>query len=170
MTTTGYVTADYDLWPSLAKAVLFIMFFVGGSVGSTGGGIKVMRSLTLAKQAFTEFKYLLYPKGVFRVHINGSPVNKTFVYSITGFVFLYLAMLLLTTGIVASSGSDLLTSFSSSLAVVGNVGPGFAAVGPTQNYAHFPDYVKLWLSLAMIVGRLEIYTVFIIFTPIFWRR
>jgi trk system potassium uptake protein len=170
MTTTGYVTADYDLWPSLAKAVLFIMFFVGGSVGSTGGGIKVMRSLTLAKQAFTEFKYLLYPKGVFRVHINGSPVNKTFVYSITGFVFLYIAMLLLTTGIVATSGADLLTSFSSSLAVVGNVGPGFAAVGPTQNYAHFPDYVKLWLSLAMIVGRLEIYTVLIIFTPIFWRR
>ncbi len=170
MTTTGYVTADYELWPNLAKALIFLMFFVGGSVGSTGGGIKVMRSLTLAKQAFTELKYLLYPKGVFRTHINGSPVNKVFVYSIIGFVFLYFAMLLLTTTIVASSGADLLTSFTSSLAIVGNVGPGFGAIGPTQNYAAFPDYVKIWLSIAMVVGRLEIYTVLIIFTPLFWRR
>ncbi|MFP4267089.1 MAG: TrkH family potassium uptake protein [Spirochaetaceae bacterium] len=170
MTTTGYVTADYDLWPALGKAALFIMFFVGGSVGSTGGGIKVMRVLSLAKQAFVELKYLLYPKGVFRAHINGAPVNKMFLYSVTGFVFLYFSMLLVTTLFVASSGTELLSSFSASLAIVGNVGPGFGEVGPTQNYALFPDYVKAWLSIAMVVGRLEIFTVIIIFTPTFWRR
>jgi trk system potassium uptake protein TrkH len=170
MTTTGYVTADYELWPSFAKAILFTMFFVGGCVGSTGGGIKVMRSLTLAKQSFTELKYLLYPKGVFSTHVNGSPVNKIFVYSIIGFVFLYFLMLMITTAVVATSGSELVSSFSSALAIVGNVGPGFGAVGPTQNYAAFPDYVKIWLSAAMVIGRLEIYTVLIVFTPIFWRR
>ena len=169
LTTTGYATADYEKWPYLCQAILFILMFIGGCSGSTGGGIKVIRIITLLKQGFNEMKYLLHPRGVFTLKISNHPVKKDIVYSISGFFFLYIFLLLIVSFVVATTGEDLLTCFTTALATVGNIGPGFSKIGPTENYAFYPDYVKWFLSFAMLVGRLELYTVLIILTPRFWR-
>ncbi len=170
MTTTGYVTANYEKWPHLAQMVLFLLMFVGGCSGSTGGSIKVIRIYTLLKQAINELKYHVHPKGVFALTINRQPVRKNIVYSISGFFFLYMATFFLVALVVSLFGVDLLTALSASAATLGNIGPGFGNVGPVDNYAHLPLIVKWVLSFAMLVGRLEIYTVFVIFTPIFWKK
>jgi len=170
LTTTGYATADFAAWPFLSKTVLFILMFVGGCAGSTGGAIKVVRIVTLFKLGFNELKYLIHPRGVFNIRVNGGLIKKDIVYGISGFFFLYILLLLLITGIVGSAGNDLITSFTSALATLGNIGPGFGKIGPTLNYASFPDYVKWFLSMAMMLGRLEIYTVLVLFSPLFWKK
>lgn len=170
LTTTGFATANFDLWPAFSKAVLLLLMFVGGCSGSTGGGIKVVRLVVLAKQAGNEIRRLLYPRGVFSVRLNGKVGRKDVVYGVAGFVFLYISLVLATTLVVASSGADISTSLTSALATVGNIGPGFSAVGPTMNYSAFPDYVKWVFSFAMIAGRLELWTVFALFSVEFWRR
>lgn len=170
LTTTGYATADYLKWPFLAQSVLFMLMFVGGCAGSTGGGIKVFRLLTLFKQAYNEMKNLLHPRGVFVLRISGKVIKKEISFAIAGFFFLYIAMVLVVTFIVALSGQDILTSVATALATVGNIGPGFGKIGPVENYAFFPDFVKWVLSFAMLVGRLEIYSVLVLFTPRFWKK
>lgn len=170
LTTTGYATANFDLWPAFSKYILFALMFIGGCSGSTGGGIKVIRVTVLFKQALTEMKYLINHRSVFRTRINGQTIRKDFVYTILGFVILYMVFLLLTTAVVASGNYNLETSFSTALATVGNIGPGFDLIGPSLNYAFYPDYIKWFLSFAMMVGRLEIYTVLVLFTPYFWKR
>jgi len=169
-TTTGFSTADFDAWPAMAKGILFALMFIGGSSGSTGGGIKVIRIVTLFKIGINEMRYILHPRGVYTVKINDMPVRKDIAYTIAGFVFLYISFLIITTLVVTSGGYDLVTSFSTALVTVGNIGPGFGKIGPTLNYSFYPDYIKWFLSFAMMVGRLEVYTVFIIFTPWFWKR
>lgn len=169
LTTTGYATADFAAWPEVAQIVLFLLMFIGGSAGSTGGGIKVIRIVTLFKQGLNEMKFLLHPRAVFRIRLSGEPVGKHIVYAISGFVFLYLSLLLLTTGVVALAGNDILTSLTTALATLGNIGPGFGSIGPTLNYAFFPEPLKVYLSIVMMLGRLEVYTVLILFTPQFWR-
>lgn len=169
LTTTGYVTTDYAAWPAAAQGVLFLLMFVGGSAGSTGGGIKVIRVVTLLKQGLTEMKVLTHPRAIFSLKLGRDAVKKDMLYTISGFFFLYMLMLLATTLVVAASGSDLLTSLASALATLGNIGPGFGLVGPALNYAFFPHAVKWFLSFAMLVGRLEVYTVLILLTPAFWR-
>ncbi len=170
LTTTGYATADFEQWPYMAQAVLFILMFVGGCSGSTGGGIKVIRIVTLFKQGFNELKYLVHPRGIFALRISGKTVRKQIVYAISGFFFLYIAMLLLVTFVVASANQNIVTSISVALATVGNIGPGFGSIGPAENYAFFSDAVKWFLSSAMLVGRLELYTVLVLFTPTFWKK
>jgi len=147
-----------------------MLMFVGGCSGSTGGGIKVIRLVTLLKQGINEMKYLVHPRGVFMIRLSGQTVKKDIVYAVSGFFFLYIFLLLVVTMIVAASGTDVLTSFTTALATVGNIGPGFGMVGPTDNYAFYPDYVKWVLSAAMIIGRLEIYTILVLFTPMFWKK
>jgi trk system potassium uptake protein TrkH len=170
LTTTGFTTADYATWPFLAKAILFTLTFIGGCSGSTGGGIKVIRIVALFKLGIHEMKQMAHPRGVFSLRLGRGSLKKDMVYSIAGFFFLYLFMLLLTTLVVASGGNDLITSLSSALVTVGNIGPGFGRVGPTLNYAFYSDYIKWFLSFAMMVGRLEVYTVLVLLTPRFWRR
>lgn len=170
LTTTGYATADYEQWPYVAQMVLFTLMFVGGCSGSTGGGGKVVRIVTLLKQGINEMKYLVHPKGVFTLRISGNPVRKNIVYAISGFFFLYIFTVLLVTFVVSTAGIDIVSSLTTALATVGNIGPGFGRIGPTGNYAFYPDYVKWILSLAMMVGRLEIYTVLILLTPTFWKH
>ncbi len=170
LTTTGFVSADYETWPHVAQAILFLLMFIGGCSGSTGGGIKVVRLVTLFKQAVNEMKYLLHPKAIFPLRISGKVVPKNTVYAISGFFFLYIAIVLLVTFAVCLSGVDLLSSLTAALATVGNIGPGFGLVGPTKNYAHFIDPIKWLLSFAMLAGRLELYTVLVLFTPMFWKR
>ncbi len=169
LTTTGFTTTDYTAWPFAAQAVLFLLMFVGACSGSTGGGIKVIRIVALFKQGIHEMKYLAYPRGVFSLKLGGVALKKDTAYSIAGFFFLYLLVLLVTTLVVAGAGNDILTSLSSALVTVGNIGPGFGRIGPTRNYAFLPDGIKWFLSFAMMVGRLEVYTVLVLLTPRFWR-
>ncbi len=170
LTTTGYATTNFDLWPDFSKIILFLTMFIGGCAGSTGGGIKVVRIVTLFKLSLRELKRLIYPRGIFRLRLNRMVMRRDVVSVITGFVFLYITALLVTTTIVAAGGHDILTSFSTALATVGNIGPGFAKVGPACNYAFFQPAIKWFLSLAMLMGRLEIYTFIILLVPEFWRR
>ena len=170
LTTTGYATTDYDLWPEFSKVILFLMMFIGGCAGSTGGGMKVVRIVTLFKLALRELRRLIHPRGVFRLRLNQMVVRKDIISVITGFVFLYVFSLLFTTVVVSGGGYDILTSFSTALVTVGNIGPGFSKVGPTMNYAFFQDGIKWYLSLAMMMGRLEIYTVLVVLTPWFWKK
>lgn len=170
LTTTGFATADFAKWPPLSQTILFLLMFVGGCAGSTGGGIKVIRIVFLSKMAFTEMKYLLNPRGIYGIFVDGKPLRKNIIYDTAAFVLLYIFLLLATTLAVAAGGNDILTSLTASLATVGNIGPGFGKVGPAFNYGFFPDWIKLWLSFAMLAGRLEIYTIFILFTRAFWRR
>ena len=170
LTTTGYTTADYSRWTGLAQAILIALMFVGACAGSTGGGIKVVRIITLFKQATNELRYLVHPRGVFPTRIAAHPLKKDILYPIATFFYLYVAILIVTMLVVASAGTDLLSAFSTALATVGNIGPGFGAIGPAENYAHYPIGVKLFLSLAMLTGRLELYSVVVLFTPAFWRK
>lgn len=170
ITTTGFATADFDGWASLAKGVLFLLMFVGGCSGSTGGGIKVIRHVVLFKQAGNELRRAIYPHGVFSVCLNGKVGRKDVVYGVAGFVFLYLSLVFGVTLITTVAGVDLLSAFSTALVTTGNIGPGFGLVGPTQNYGFLPDYVKIACSFAMIAGRLELLTLFVLFSPVFWRR
>lgn len=169
LTSTGFVTADYVLWPAAAQFILFFLMFIGASSGSTGGGIKVIRIVTLFKQGYNEMKRLLHPRGVFTIRLNKKTERKDIIYSVTGFVFLYLLVVFITALVTASGGYDIQTSFSAALATVGNIGPGFGGVGPTLNYAAFPDYIKIVQCFAMLVGRLEVFTVLILFTPYYWK-
>lgn len=170
LTTTGYATADFATWPQLAQVVLFVLMFIGGSAGSTGGGMKVIRVVTAVKQGFNEMRYLIHPRGVFAIRLNGARVRKDVVYNITGLIFLYLFLLLVTGIFVATGGYNILTSFSTALVTLGNIGPGFGRVGPVENYAFFQPYIKWYLSFIMMVGRLEVYTVLVLLTPTFWKR
>jgi len=170
LTTTGYATANFDIWPVAAKSALFILMFVGGCSGSTGGGPKVIRIVALFKLALNEMRYMARPQGVFLVRIDGNPVKKNFLYSVSGFMLLYIMCLLLVTIVVSLFGSDLITGFSTALVTVGNIGPGFGRIGPTMNYAFYHPFVKWVLSAAMLAGRLEVYTVLILLTPSFWSK
>lgn len=170
LTTTGFATADYVQWPQLAQSVLFLLLFIGGCSASTAGGVKVVRWTVLFKQMMNEIKRMLHPYGVFTIHLNGKAGRKDIVYSVAAFIFLYFLLVAITTLIASLNGVDLLTSFTSGLALVGNVGPGFGKVGPTGNYGFYSSATKLWFSFAMLAGRLELYTIFIFLTPHFWKR
>lgn len=169
LTTTGFATADFSLWPYASQIVLLFLMFIGGCAGSTGGGIKVIRIIILAKMAFTEMRYLTNPKGVYSIFVNNKPIRKNVVYDTAAFVFLYLVIMIISFVIIGIGGFDITTSITATLATLGNIGPGFGLVGPALNYAFFPDWIKLWLAFSMLVGRLEVYTVLILFTRRFWH-
>lgn len=170
LTTTGYATADFAAWPYAAQIGLFALMFIGGCSGSTGGGIKVVRVAVLFKLGSMQMKRLSHPRGVFAVRLGGDIIREETISVIAGFFLLYVFLLVLTTVVVASGGHDILTSFSSALVTVGNIGPGFGRVGPVENYQFYQDYIKWFLSFAMLTGRLEVYTVLILFTGALWRR
>ena len=170
MTTTGFGTADYLDWPMLAQFFLFILFFIGGSSGSTSGGIKVVRWVVLAKQLNNETKRMLHPHGIFTIRLNGKVSSKDIVLSVTSFMFMYAVVVAITVLVGCLGKLDLLTSFTGALSMVGNVGPAFGLLGPTSNYGALPVFVKLWYCFAMLAGRLELYTMFIFFMPSYWKK
>ncbi len=170
ITTTGFGTADYELWTPVALGMLFLLFFCGGMAGSTGGGPKVMRHILLFKNAFRELKQLIHPQAILPLRLGGDVVSQDIMRNVLSFIVLY--FMLNGFGIVVMSflGMDLLSAFGATIACVGNIGPGFGSVGPTDNYAHIPAIGKWVLSILMMAGRLEIFTVLILFAPSFWRR
>lgn len=170
LTTTGFATEDYSLWPAAALALLMALMFVGGSAGSTGGGPKCMRVWVILKQTYSELIHLVHPRVVAPVKLNHRVVEPRVIFSIWGFMGLYLALFLVVGIVLSFMGLDTTTSLSASIACLGNIGPGLGGVGPAANYAHLPIAAKWLLSAAMIVGRLEIYTVLVLMMPEFWRR
>ncbi|WP_028587192.1 TrkH family potassium uptake protein [Desulfocurvus vexinensis] len=170
LSTTGFATADYELWTPLPQSLLLLLMFLGGSAGSTSGGIKCMRIMLLLKHAYNELYRLIHPRAVSRVKLGRRPVDQDVLGSVAGFFLLFLGLFLLASLLMAAMGVDLLTSFSAVAACIGNIGPGLGGVGPTDNYAWLPDVGKWVLVLCMLLGRLEIYTVLILFVPEFWRK
>jgi trk system potassium uptake protein TrkH len=170
LTTTGYTTANFELWPSLPQCILVLCMFIGGSAGSTGGGMKCMRILLLAKHAYQEIIRLIHPRAVIRVKLGTQVVPPEVMSGIWGFFILWLGLLFFSVFLVAATGVDVLTSFASVLACIGNIGPGLGAVGPADNYALIPTLGKWVLMLCMLMGRLEIFTVIILFVPEFYRK
>ncbi len=170
LTTTGYATTDFARWPALSQAVLFVLMFIGGSAGSTAGGVKVSRIVTLFKMGLSEMRYLLNPRGVYGVFVDGQHLKKNIVYDIAAMVFLYFCAAFISVLVVSSGGFDLVTSMTSTMACLGNIGPGLAMAGPASNFSFMPDYLTWWLTFIMLLGRLEVYTVLVLFTRSFWRR
>jgi trk system potassium uptake protein TrkH len=170
MSTTGFVTADYDTWPSLSKCLLVLSMFFGGMAGSTAGGIKTVRLIVMAKHAYEELFRIIHPHAVRAVKLGGKPVPADVLSSIWGFFFLYLTYYMISTLILAGLGMDPISAFSAVAACIFNVGPGLGSVGPTQNFLAVPFLGKWVLILGMILGRLEIYTVIVLFMPEYWRK
>jgi trk system potassium uptake protein TrkH len=170
LSSTGNARTDYMAWPSLAQGVLFCLMFIGGCSGSTAGGVKVIRVTILFEQAGNELRRILFPRGVFSIRLNKKVGRKDVVYGTAGFVFLYFVIVGITTLVTASAGFDIFSSFSAALSVVGNIGTGFGAIRPYHSYSIFPNHLKLFYSLVMIAGRLELWTVFVLFTPEYWKR
>ncbi len=169
ITTTGYATADFDFWPPLCKSLLFILMFIGGCSASTGGGIKVTRILVLVKLLKRGIYRRIHPQAVYPVKIDGRPVNADTVSGITSFVFLYLVVFFAASLVLSLENFDLLTTFSATVACLSNVGPGFSLVGPAMNFSIFSDFSKIFLSFLMIMGRLELFTILLLFSPTFWN-
>lgn len=170
MTTTGFVTADFDQWPSFSKFILLILMFVGGCAGSTAGAIKVIRFLLLGKQSWTELKRILHPKMVFTVKIDGKPVSPNLLQVTGQFFYIYMLTFVLAVLLVtAASNLEAWDAMGAVAATLGNVGPGYGVVGPTSNYGFLSDFVKIVLSLCMLLGRLELFTLLVFLRPEFWR-
>jgi trk system potassium uptake protein len=170
VTTTGYVTADYLLWIPLLSALILVLMFFGGSAGSTGGGVKIIRVLLIMKNSYLEVKRLIYPNAVIPVKLNDRPVSQQIVGNVLAFVFIYVLILGISVAVISSMGYDIDTSFGAAAATLGNIGPGIGLVGPVENFAHFPDFGKWFLSFLMLLGRLELFTVLVLFVPAFWRK
>ncbi|MBW2407885.1 MAG: TrkH family potassium uptake protein [Deltaproteobacteria bacterium] len=170
VTTTGYATADYELWPAMSQLILLLCMFLGASAGSTGGGMKCIRVMLALKYCYKELFSLIHPRAVKHIKIGGVSVSEDVVRSVLGFMGLYVGLFAFSSVLIASMGVDLITSVASVAATIGNIGPGLGMVGPTDNFAHIPYLGKWVLIWCMLLGRLEIYTVIILFVPEFWRK
>ncbi len=169
-TSSGYSSVDYAQWPIFAPLWMMFLTAVGASSGSTGGGIKMIRTLVLVKQAGREFVKLLHPSAINPMKIGGQVIPNSVVFSVLGFIFLYFMSILTLTFALLISGMDFLSGLTAVLASINNCGPGLGTVGPSSNYAALTDFQTWVCVLAMLIGRLEIFTVLILFTPQFWRR
>ncbi len=170
LTTTGFVTADYTSWHAGLTMCFFLLLFTGGCAGSTAGGVKIIRHYILMRNTFYEFKRILHPRAMIRVKFNNAMVSGTVMTHILVFILIYLASFIFGSLILTILGVDFITSFGAIATCLGNVGPAIGDVGPMNNFAGIPDAAKAFLSFMMLIGRLELFTVIIIFTPYFWRN
>jgi trk system potassium uptake protein TrkH len=169
-TTTGYVTTDYLQWAPFLVVIIFMLMFLGGSGGSTGGSIKIVRVTLLIKNSVLELKRLLHPNAVIPVRLNKKSINPQIITNILAFVVIYMMILAGSSIVISAMGYDLDSSLGAVAATLGNIGPGIGAVGPAENYAHIPAFGKWFLSFLMLIGRLELFTVLILFSPAFYKK
>jgi len=170
VTTTGYATADYELWPTMSQLILLLCMFLGASAGSTGGGMKCLRVMLYLKYCYKELFSLIHPHAVKPIKLGGRTIPEDVVRSVLGFMGLYVGLFAFSSVLMAGMGLDFTTAISSVAAAIGNIGPGLGTVGPVDNYAHIP-YLGKWVLIGcMLLGRLEIYTVIILVVPEFWRK
>ncbi len=170
ITTTGFATADFEVWAPLSQLILLLLMVLGGSAGSTAGGVKCMRALVLAKMLYHEIFLLVHPRAVRLIKFNRSTLPASVINGCIGFVVLFLGIWAVSSMVLAATGLDLLTACTASLTCLGNVGPGFGSVGPAENFAHLSIVAKWVLSLDMLLGRLELFTLLVLCFPEFWRR
>lgn len=169
VTTTGFMTANYDLWPTFSKMILFALMFIGGCSSSTSGGIKVVRTLILFKYLKNSISMRLHPRAVISIKINEKPISSNTISDVISFVFLYIGVFFIGTLLLSLNNFDLITTASAMATCLGNVGPGFNLVDPTLNYSIFSNASTLLLSFVMLVGRLELFTFILLFTRQFWN-
>ena len=169
ITTTGFATADFELWPTFSKMILFILMFIGGCSSSTAGGIKVIRILLLFKLMKRGIAIRLHPRAVIAIKINEKPIPADTISAVANFVFLYFAIFFIGTILISLENFDMVTTISAVTACLGNIGPGFSLVGPVLNYSIFSDLATFLLALLMIIGRLELFTIILLFTRQFWN-
>ncbi|UCD90959.1 MAG: TrkH family potassium uptake protein [Desulfobacterales bacterium] len=170
VTTTGFATADYELWPTMSQLILLLCMFLGASAGSTGGGMKCLRVMLYLKYCYKELFSLIHPRAVKPIKLAGQTIPEDVVRSVLGFMGLYVGLFAFASVLMASMGLDFTTAIGSVAATIGNIGPGLGTVGPADNYAHMPYLGKWVLIFCMLLGRLEIYTVIILVVPEFWRK
>lgn len=170
ITTTGFATADFNLWPEFSKNILLVLMIVGACAGSTGGGMKVSRILIMVKSAFKEIRQMLKPKSVSIVKVNGKKVGEDTLHGVYMYLIAYLMFFILSVLLISLNNFDFATTFSSVLTTINNVGPGISAVGPVENFAAFSDFSKIVFCFDMLVGRLEVFPVLVLFSPDLWRR
>ena len=170
MTTTGFVTSDFTAWLPFVSIFFFGLFFLGGSAGSTAGGVKIVRQVFLIKNGILEFKRILHPNAVLPMRYNNKSVDQKIVYNVLGFFILYMLSFIVGTLVMSLTGLDFMTSAGAAASSLGNVGPAFGDVSPVDNYNSLSDFGKWWSSFLMLLGRLELFTVLILFTTYFWKR
>jgi len=166
-TTAGFTTTDYQSWPSFLPVLLLFSSFIGGCAGSTGGGIKVIRILMLFKQGSRELKRLIHPSGIFPIKIGRKPLPDRVIDAVWGFFAAYVVVFTIMLLLLMASGLDQITAFSAVAACLNNLGPGLGDV--SAHYGDINDFSKWVLCMAMLLGRLEIFTLLVLFTPAFWR-
>ncbi|MDQ6974963.1 MAG: TrkH family potassium uptake protein [Mariprofundaceae bacterium] len=169
-TTTGFAVSDYAQWPPGTGMLLFVAMFIGACAGSTGGGMKVVRVLLLFRQGLGEIRRMIHPHAIIYIKLGEQTVEPSVVQAIWGFFVLYIVCYLMVAILLAFTGVDMLTALSATAACLTNTGPGFGSVGPASNYADIPTAGKCVLMFAMLLGRLEIYTFFVLLVPEFWRK
>ena len=170
ITTTGFATADFNLWPVLSQLILLLLMFVGASAGSTGGGIKVVRVVVLFKVIKRELTRVIHPRAVRTIKLNGRLVDEEVVSGVMAFFYFYILIFVAAVLTVALEGEDIVTTVTSVIATLNNVGPGLGRVGPMGNFADLSVLSKAVLSLCMLIGRLEIYPIMLLMFPSFWKR
>ncbi|WP_295832954.1 potassium transporter TrkG [uncultured Winogradskyella sp.] len=170
ITTTGFVTADYTMWTPFLTVFFFGLMFLGGSAGSTSGGIKVMRHMILIKNGFLEFKRALHPNAILPVRYNQKSVSGGIVFNILGFFISYMLLFIFGALVFSMFQIDFTSAIGLSASTLGNVGPALGDFGPVNNYSTLPPLGKWWASFLMLLGRLELFTVLILLTPFFWRN
>ncbi len=169
LTTTGYATCDCEKWPQVCQVMILMLMFIGGCSSSTAGGIKVIRIIVVLKLVARGFQTRLHPNAIRTPKVSGKALTSDSVSLIASHMFLYILLLFVGTFLVSFGNADLTTCLTSVITCLGNIGPGFGAVGPSDNFAFMTDFSKLVLSFLMIAGRLELYTLFIFLTPQFWH-
>ncbi len=172
ITTTGFGTENFNEWPTLSKTITFFLLFVGGSAGSTTGGMKIIRSIVVVKYLITEVKKLLHPTGYYTIQVktDDKPVSDEVVKNTLGFYLFYILIFAASALVFSMFGLDMITSLTASASAIGNIGPGLGSIGPWDNWGHFPDLAKWMSSFLMLLGRLEIFTVIVLFSRSFWKK
>ncbi len=170
ITSTGFVSADYTSWTPFMSILFFILLFIGGSAGSTAGGVKVVRHIILIKNSILELKRQLHPSAIIPVRLNGRAIDQSITYNVVAFIMMYITIFAISSIVMTMFGVDFDTALGSVATSLGNVGPGIGDVGPVDNFSWLSSGAKWFLAILMLIGRLELFTVLILFTPYFWRR
>ena len=170
ISTTGYITADYTAWAPLLTVLFFVLMFAGASAGSTAGGVKVVRHVILIKNSIQELKRQVHPAAIVPVRYNGKAITQDITFNVLAFFIIYITIFVLGTIAMALTGVDFMTALGATATSLGNIGPGIGTVGPVDNFAHIPMAGKWILTFLMLLGRLELFTVIILFTPYYWNN
>lgn len=169
-TTTGFVSADFTMWNSFATMFIFSLFFIGGSAGSTSGGVKIVRHITMIKSSILELKKLLHPSAIIPVRYGGKAIHQNIIFNILSFFVLYMLIFILGSVMFTFLGLDFTSAIGVTASSLGNIGPALGSVSPVNNFAHLSNSAKWFSSFLMLIGRLELFTVLILLTPYFWKK